>query len=142
MAATTDARVRAWRALPTAALAAGAGATALLLARVDPFVPGNGLPPCPLYALTGWYCPGCGSARCLHALLHGELALAFAMNPLLVLVLPVQAAMALNAAGWAPRGSAPVWRALGAARGWLVLLVGYALLRNLPWPPFAWLAPG
>lgn len=123
-------------------LAAGAGATAFVLARVDPFVAGNGLPPCPLYALTGLYCPGCGSTRCLHALLHGDLALAFAMNPLLVPALPVLAAMAANAAGWYPRGAAPLFRALGNPRGWLVVLCGYWILRNLPWMPFGWLAPG
>jgi hypothetical protein len=143
VAAPTDPRTARWRrALPTAALAAGAGATAFVLARVDPFAAGNGLPPCPLYALTGLYCPGCGSTRCLHALLHGDLALAFAMNPLLLATLPLLAAMALNAAGWAPRGTTTLFRALGSPRAWLAVLCGYWLLRNLPWAPFAWLAPG
>ena len=95
-----------------------------------------------LLALSGLYCPGCGSTRALHALLHGDLVQALAMNPLLVLAAPVLAAMALNAAGWAPRGSAPLWRALARPKPWLWLLLGYALARNLPWLPFAWLAPG
>src|SRR5690606_2629375 len=30
------------------------------------------LPSCPFYTLTHWYCPGCGSQRALHALLHGD----------------------------------------------------------------------
>jgi Protein of unknown function (DUF2752) len=29
-------------------------------------------PVCPLYALTGYACPGCGMTRGLHALLHGD----------------------------------------------------------------------
>ena len=31
------------------------------------------LPKCPLYAVTGLYCPGCGSQRATHALLHFDL---------------------------------------------------------------------
>jgi hypothetical protein len=27
-------------------------------------------------------------------------------------------------------------------RAWLWLLLAYGVLRNLPWMPFAWLAPG
>jgi hypothetical protein len=133
---------RVTRAIPTAVLAMAAGATAFVLQRVDPFAAGSALPPCPLRALTGLYCPGCGSTRCLHALLHGEVPMAFAMNPLLVLALPLLALMALNAAGWSPRTGVRLLHALGNARAWLVVLVGYWVLRNLPWMPFAWLAPG
>lgn len=130
------------RAAPTLLLGAAAFAAAIVLSRLDPDAPGSLLPPCPLHALTGLYCPGCGSTRALHALLHGDLAHALAMNPLLVVSLPVLAAMALNAAGWQPAGTQRLWRALGRPRPWLLLLVGYAVLRNLPWAPFAWLAPG
>ncbi len=42
------------------------------------------LPPCPVLQLTGWQCPGCGSTRALYSLLHGDVATAFAMNPLLL----------------------------------------------------------
>jgi hypothetical protein len=45
-------------------------------------------PPCPFLLLTGLPCPGCGSQRCLHQLLHGHVVDAFALNPLLVLSLP------------------------------------------------------
>ncbi|WP_423346907.1 DUF2752 domain-containing protein [Larkinella sp. VNQ87] len=38
--------------------------------------------------LTGLQCPGCGSQRCLHQLMHGHLAQAYGYNPLLVLSLP------------------------------------------------------
>src|SRR5436309_1071471 len=45
-------------------------------------------PPCVLHQLTGLHCPGCGATRCLHALLHGDLAQAAAYNILFVLALP------------------------------------------------------
>ena len=45
-------------------------------------------PPCPFHALTGLHCPGCGSLRALHSLLHGHLIKAFGLNPLMILLLP------------------------------------------------------
>ena len=39
-------------------------------------------PSCPLFALTGWLCPLCGSLRAVHALLHGAPLVAFRLNPL------------------------------------------------------------
>ena len=44
-------------------------------------------PRCPIKWLTGWDCPGCGSARALHALLHGHPGDALAFNPWLPIVL-------------------------------------------------------
>jgi hypothetical protein len=37
-------------------------------------------PSCPLYTLTGWLCPFCGSLRALHALLHGNVGAALRFN--------------------------------------------------------------
>ena len=37
---------------------------------------------CPLHALTGLYCPGCGGTRSLTALLHGDFLLAVHENPI------------------------------------------------------------
>ena len=45
-------------------------------------------PVCPFRALTGFTCPGCGTTRGLHQLLHGHLAAAFMLNPLMALLLP------------------------------------------------------
>ena len=45
-------------------------------------------PVCPFRALTGFTCPGCGSTRGMHQLLHGNLLAAFELNPLLLLALP------------------------------------------------------
>ncbi len=45
-------------------------------------------PRCPFLMLTGYECPGCGSQRAIHALLHGNLCAAWGYNPLLVISLP------------------------------------------------------
>ncbi|MCW0374816.1 DUF2752 domain-containing protein [Xanthomonas sacchari] len=129
------------RWLPLAALSGAAVVATVVLRRVDPNVPGNPLPGCPFRALTGLYCPGCGSTRCLHALVHLDLAHAWTSNPLLVVALPLLAIMALNAAGLRLRPLAPLLKILADPRLWLWVLLGYALLRNLPWYPFTLLAP-
>ena len=45
-------------------------------------------PPCLFRALTGYLCPGCGTLRALHQLLNGNVAAAFRLNPLTMLLLP------------------------------------------------------
>lgn len=49
----------------------------------DPSVSGS-YPRCPFQAFTGLDCPGCGSMRGTHALLHGDLAGAVSHNLLLI----------------------------------------------------------
>lgn len=46
-------------------------------------------PKCPFLMLTGWQCPGCGSQRAIHALLHLDIVAALRYNALLVLSLPL-----------------------------------------------------
>ncbi len=123
-------------------LAAGTSALAMLLL-FDPATSGL-FPPCPLRYFTGWYCPGCGSLRAMHQLLHGNLRAAWALNPLAVLLLPFLIYGAASYASRELRGKylpqvflpAIYIRALYAA----IILFGIA--RNLPFHPFDWLAPG
>ncbi|MDX6614435.1 MAG: hypothetical protein QOD75_3621 [Blastocatellia bacterium] len=49
---------------------------------------GAGYPACPFRMITGFQCPGCGSLRGLHQLLHGHPLATFKLNPLLFLTLP------------------------------------------------------
>ena len=46
-------------------------------------------PSCLFYKYTHLYCPGCGSQRCLSALLHGQILKALSYNILLVISLPL-----------------------------------------------------
>ena len=119
-------------------------AVAVVLLRVfDPATSGI-FPPCPVYYLTGWYCPGCGSLRAMHQLLHGHLWAAWAMNPLTVVLMPFLAyGLASHVLFEIRRRGLPQpflraeWvRALCAA----ILLFG--IVRNLPFYPFTLLAPG
>ncbi|MDE6338793.1 MAG: DUF2752 domain-containing protein [Muribaculaceae bacterium] len=46
------------------------------------------MPQCMFHTVTGWDCPGCGSQRMLHALLHGNLREAWNYNAFLLVSLP------------------------------------------------------
>ncbi len=45
-------------------------------------------PRCTFLSLTGYKCPGCGSQRAIHSLLHGDVATAFRHNALLFIAVP------------------------------------------------------
>ena len=114
-----------------AASAAGAAALAYVAA-VDPNQSGH-YPACPFLALTGKFCPGCGSLRALHDLMHADVSGALARNPLLVLAVFV-------ALGWvalqAPRlwGGRPRTPTLGprVLYGVLALVLVFWVARNVP----------
>lgn len=104
-------------------------------------------PPCPFHAATGLYCPGCGSTRGLHLLLHGHLLAACRMNALMVLCVPYFACAYVTFAARAffPRGAraTPLRTPIRARWIWVVLaaFILYWALRNIPLAPFTWLAP-
>jgi hypothetical protein len=126
--------------LPMAALAAIGGVG--LLRSYDPGAPGSFFPQCIFKAITGYHCVGCGITRALHALVHGDIALAFAMNPLVMLVLPLIPLMLLDGRGATPQALKPFMAVVMKPTLWMVLLPAYWIGRNLPWWPFTWLAPG
>jgi Protein of unknown function (DUF2752) len=101
-------------------------------------------PVCPFYAVTGMYCPGCGTLRCLHALLHLDLRSALDYNALTVLFVPLLVIAWLSLGLAAIRGREPprMWTTPGWA-GWAmgVAFGLFWLLRNLPTEPFSWMAP-
>lgn len=62
------------------------------------FDPSQGMlfPKCVFRTLTGWDCPGCGSQRAIHALLHGDLSAAWHYNAALLVAIPVLAVYLLG----------------------------------------------
>jgi hypothetical protein len=139
------------------------GAT-LYIGAVDPNTPGH-YPMCPLKAITGLDCPGCGGLRAVHSLVHGDLA--GALNHNLLAVLLFIPAIAIWWALWfrrewleaSPSGTSPhsgdtqAGGAVVAAAPWLnpsltrrlwlsafVVIGIFTVIRNIPGVPvFEWL---
>lgn len=53
-------------------------------------------PKCPSRVLFNIYCPGCGSQRALHHLLHFDIQQAFLYNPLMIVLLPLLIALIIQ----------------------------------------------
>lgn len=120
-------------------VAAGAAATVLLIATVDPNEPGH-YPTCPVLALTGHLCPGCGSLRAVHAMAHGDLGAAVGLNLLAVLAVLPLAVVWLQWVRRCRRGRARTTVAPASALwGLLVAVAVFTVVRNLP--AGQWLAP-
>ena len=69
-------------------------AAAMVLFFFDPASHGF-YPPCLFKTIFGHPCPGCGSLRAAHQLLHGNLQAAWALNPTLMIAGPLAASAAL-----------------------------------------------
>jgi hypothetical protein len=121
----------------------GLAILALVFVRVFNPVTSGFFFPCPFNRLTGLYCPGCGTTRALHFLLHGHLDAALAMNPLMVISLPFLAYAFISYAMYGVRGrSLPkvfIHPTLIKLLFWVVVLFG--VMRNLPFYPLTLLAP-
>ncbi len=98
-------------------------------------------PVCLFHRLTGLNCPGCGSLRAMHQLLHGNFREALHLNALLVLSVPMFAWILFRLIQQQIKGTPgaairPVW--LWAYFGaWLA----FGVLRDLPMPLFAAWSP-
>ncbi len=83
--------------------------------------------PCPFYALTGLYCPGCGGQRAVRALLHGEILLSLSYHPLVLFAALYAAAfLGTQALNRLSRGKTPAL----SIRSWhLYILLGILILQ-------------
>lgn len=79
------------RILLAGAIALAAVALVAIYALLDPAA--YPFPKCSLKALTGLDCPGCGSQRAIHALLHGRVAEAWHYNAALFVGVPLIAVL-------------------------------------------------
>jgi hypothetical protein len=105
------------------------------------FEPGkSGLfPICPFRAFTGFACPGCGSTRGMHALMHGDVVAAFKFNPLLFLSLPFLLYALVRFTNAAFHGRQVKGNQLDAKYIWTIFVVVlfFWIFRNTPFYPFA-----
>lgn len=119
-------------------LSTGAGAIGLAVVALNDPASSGLFPPCVFLKLTGFECPGCGSTRCLHQLLNGNLGEAVNLNLLSVVALPW---LVWRYAQWLI-GKSPIGRPVNyrilATIG--LLVVGFGILRNLDGTFFASLA--
>ncbi|WP_424184908.1 DUF2752 domain-containing protein [Actinokineospora sp. G85] len=123
------------RALAPPSLVAGcAAAGCALIALGDPTTPGGWLPECPVKALTGVCCPGCGALRMVYSVLHGRIGDAVHYNAVLLVF---SGLFAWSLVAWA------VGRVRGrAVRTWLdwrwtpwvagFVLFAWLVARNIP----------
>jgi hypothetical protein len=95
-------------------------------------------PGCPFRYFTGFTCPGCGTTRALHQLVHGHLEAAFFLNPLLILALPFMFAAFLRHTFCVFTGRIPQPNALPAAYIYTLFFVvlSFWIFRNTPFYPF------
>lgn len=98
-------------------------------------------PVCMFHQLTGLDCPGCGSLRAMHQLLHGNLGEALRYNAFLILSLPLFAWVIFRLVKeQLTGGPALSWRPLWLwvyVTAWLM----FGVLRNFPTSIFATLSP-
>lgn len=100
--------------------------------------------PCPFRYATGYHCPGCGSQRAIHQLLHGEFIVAFWLNPLMVLSLPlIIYSLGQKAYNFVfnTRYRVGLFYRKWFIYGYFGVVVLFWVLRNLPQYPFSLLSP-
>lgn len=101
-------------------------------------------PGCTFQRLTGLDCPGCGMTRAAHATLHGRIGEAFRYNPVGMILFPLAVAgLGIEALGWVREKPLPFRLKVGAVGAWGIvwIVLGFWILRNLPWWPCTLLAP-
>lgn len=97
----------------------------------------NVFPVCPLYSLTGLACPGCGLTRGFHALFHGDVIVALDFNLLLPIWAVIIGYVFVSLVLLAVRGRGlPMWPSYPKFLwGFMITLVAFGVLRNIPvWP--------
>ncbi len=99
---------------------------------------------CPSKSFLGLNCPGCGSQRLIHHLLHLDFGQAFRYNPLLFILFPFVIYLCYIFLSNLSFGTK--YRVKILYKNWFVYVIFgvfilYGILRNLPWYPFTLLAP-
>ena len=100
-------------------------------------------PVCPLHATTGLNCPGCGLTRGFHALFHGDVFGALHFNVLLPIYLLVGIYLFVSLGLIVVRGRGLSFNVFKPQLLWgfLIVLLVFGIVRNLPFFPFTLLSP-
>ena len=95
-------------------------------------------PSCLFRFLTGYQCPGCGSTRAMHQLLHGHVLAAFMLNPLFLIAIPFLLFALLRYSVVVMHGGVPHHNRLPPAYIYalFVVVVSFWIFRNTPFYPF------
>lgn len=100
---------------------------------------------CSFHDITGWLCPGCGGQRAFYHLLHGDISTALHHNLLILVILPflIYAYVVLGQIYLVGNKKFEKYLNLKAwyAYAFLLALVLFFILRNIPVYPFTILAP-
>jgi hypothetical protein len=100
-------------------------------------------PVCPFFSMTGLHCPGCGLTRGFHALFHGDVLGALHFNAMVPVLFLLCAYFAVSLLLIVFRGRGLSFSFLKPVHiyGFLVVLLVFSVVRNLPFYPFTFLAP-
>jgi hypothetical protein len=102
-------------------------------------------PQCPFHKFTGLDCPGCGSQRSIHALLHGDFKAAAGYNLLLIISIPflsvhfyykLKSFFIKREISWEV-----IYHPLTPKIIFVIVMV-FWITRNIPVTPFSYLAAG
>jgi hypothetical protein len=98
---------------------------------------------CPFHFATGFHCPGCGSQRAAHDLLHFRLGEAIQHNLMLIIVVLIflSKGYALVSKKFAPSYYYNLGHQSYFTTSLVVVVFAYWIMRNIPVAPFTYLAP-
>ena len=93
---------------------------------------------CPFRVMTGFNCPGCGTTRGLHRLLHGDIVGAFQFNPIMFLLLPILLFVLIRHTIAVIRRMPVRGNRVSPGFIWMFLIVvmSFWIFRNTPYYPF------
>lgn len=100
--------------------------------RFDPAETSNLFPKCLFVTFTGYQCPGCGTQRAIHCLLHGDMAGVIHYNAALVVAVPVILLYAF--AEWRRTSCVRLYRVLNSTVAIIIVavaIVAWWILRNV-----------
>ena len=90
-------------------------------------------PKCIFKKVTDLECPGCGSARSIYSVVHGDVIKAADHNILLLILIPV---LVIGTIASFTNHLHPLWQKLNKPRVYLILVLVFWIARNINYYPF------